>query len=80
MNVVISTPDVILFDPPSAKCHVFVKTSTQACPKLEEIGGLTSWGRVEVEELDMMQQEVGGRVQLEPGTPQPPDETTHLKL
>ena len=24
--------------------------------------------------------EVGGRVQLEPGTPQPPDETTLLKL
>ena len=61
MNVVFNIPDVILFDPPTAKCHVFVKTSTQACPKLEEIGGLASWGRVEVEELDMMQQEVRAR-------------------
>ena len=57
MNVVI----VILFNPPTAKCHVLGKTSTQACPKLEEIGGLASWGRVEVEELDMMQQEVRAR-------------------
>ena len=54
-------PDVILFDPPAAKCHVFGKTSTQACPKLDEIGGLASWGRVEVEELAMMQQEVRAR-------------------
>ena len=48
-------------DPPTDKCHVFVKTSTQACPKLEEIRGLASWGRVEVEELEMMQQEVRAR-------------------
>ena len=61
MNVVINTPDAILFHPPTAKYHVFVKTSTQACPKLEEIGGLASWGRVELEELDMMQQEVRAR-------------------
>ena len=40
---------------------MFGKTSTQACPKLEEIGDLASWGRVEVEELDMMQQEVRAR-------------------
>ena len=57
MNVVI----VIIFNPPTAKCHVFGKTSTQACPKLEEIRGLASWGRVEVEELAMMQQEVRAR-------------------
>ena len=46
---------------PTATFHVFVKTSTQACPKLEEIGGLSSWGGVELEELDMMQQEVRAR-------------------
>ena len=61
MNVVINIQDAILFDPPAAKCHVFGKTSTQACPKLEEIRGLASWGRVELEELDMMQQEVRAR-------------------
>ena len=33
----------------------------QACPRLEYLGGLASWGRVEKEELEMMQQEVKAR-------------------
>ena len=33
----------------------------QACPRLEHLGGLASWGRVEKEELEMMQKEVKAR-------------------
>ena len=33
----------------------------QACPMLEYLGGLSSWGRVEKEEREMMQQEVKAR-------------------
>ena len=33
----------------------------QACPMLEYLGGLSSWGRVEKEELEMMQMEVKAR-------------------
>ena len=33
----------------------------QACPRLEQLGGLASWGRVEKEELEMMQMEVKAR-------------------
>ena len=39
----------------------FGKTFAQACPRLEHLGGLASWGRVEKEELEMMQQEVKAR-------------------
>ena len=35
--------------------------AAQACPRLEQLGGLASWGRVEVEELEMMQKEVKAR-------------------
>jgi len=33
----------------------------QACPRLEQLSGLASWGRVEKEELEMMQMEVKAR-------------------
>ena len=33
----------------------------QTCPRLEQLSGLASWGRVEKEELEMMQMEVKAR-------------------
>ena len=40
---------------------VIMKTVLQACPSLEHIGGVSSWGGVEREELEMMRGEVKAR-------------------